>query len=270
MSISIRIEGTDLTVSRLAFGTASMHHLRQETRQFDLLSAVANIGVTHFDTAPLYGFGICERILGQVLRGQRKRFSVASKFGLYPPGGTEQSVSQVWIRKIAGKVYPPLSRHVVDWSIKMAEASLTGSLARLETDYLDILFLYEPDPGLIQTDEMLAFLENEKRRGRVRYWGLSGPMRDLSNLIDHPLAMVIQAKDSLIDRDADIVTAAGRPLQFTFGYISSAARNRSTNGIDILKQALARNQTGAVLFSSRKIERIQAAAVLLAPSICGK
>lgn len=263
MTAAIRIDRTELEVSRLAFGTATLHHLGREKDRLDVLAAAADIGVTHFDTAPLYGFGLCERTLGVFLRGRRARLTVASKFGLYPPGGGSQSTPAIWARKIAGKAFPSLSRAVRDWSLERAEASLSESLDRLQTDYLDIAFLHEPDPALIAADDMLAFLEREQKRGRVRWWGLSGPAANFRNWLHHPLAAVVQAVDSLDQREADVVTAAVRPLQFTFGYVASALRTGKPNGIDILTQALVRNHAGAVLFSSRKLERIQAVAKLL-------
>ena len=83
----VTLQGTDINVSRLSFGTASLHHLPTSRRRQDLLAAAFDHGFTHFDAAPYYGFGIAERELGQFLKARRGRVTITTKVGLYPPGG---------------------------------------------------------------------------------------------------------------------------------------------------------------------------------------
>jgi aryl-alcohol dehydrogenase-like predicted oxidoreductase len=140
----VRLQGTDINVSRLSFGTASLHHLPTTRRRQDLLAATLDHGFTHFDTAPYYGFGIGEQELGRFLRDRRRLVTVTTKVGLYPPGGLHPNTGPVWTRKLAGKVLPPFSRALVDWSIAAASKSLDRSLRRVGTDQIDLLLLHNP------------------------------------------------------------------------------------------------------------------------------
>ena len=54
----ITIEGTDLKTSKIGFGTASLHHIRSSSKRISILKTALNSGITHFDTARLYGNGI--------------------------------------------------------------------------------------------------------------------------------------------------------------------------------------------------------------------
>ena len=249
------LPGTDISVSRFAFGTASLHHLSNADDRARLLASAADHGFTHFDTAPYYGFGQTERSLAPVL-ASRQDLTVATKVGLYPPGGTDQAQILMLARKAAGRYFPKLSRPVVDWAVKRARAGLLASLSRLGRDRVDILFLHEPDYALIAMDEWLRWLEDEK--DRVRYFGIAGDMQRITPFLEResPLAAIIEASDSLDRREADAVLAAGRPLQITYGYMSAANRRSGGEPQSILRGALARNTTGAILISTRQASRL--------------
>src|SRR5262249_43639115 len=96
------LPGTELRLSRFAFGTASLHHLTSARSRRMLLEAAVAHGFTHFDTAPIYGFGSSERDLAPVLAAA-PGLTVATKVGLYPPGGGEQTRAGVLARKVLGK-----------------------------------------------------------------------------------------------------------------------------------------------------------------------
>jgi len=254
------IENTDVRVSRISFGTASLHHLFSASQRQQLLYAAAEAGISHFDSSPYYGYGLAEADLGRFMQGRRDHSTVATKVGLYPFGGEALGTLDVWARKALGKVYPRMSAPEVDWCVQRAAASLNASLKRLQTDYVDFLFLHEPDIVLLDADEFLYWLEAEQSNGRVRYWGLAGSPVFLAPWIrvGHPLSLVLQTKDDLINRTADFVLESGRKLQFTYGYLSSTVRDGSTESIaDVVRNALMRNTHGSVLVSTRRADRIQ-------------
>jgi aryl-alcohol dehydrogenase-like predicted oxidoreductase len=261
------IEGTDIRVSRFALGTASLHHLFSFAHRQKLLEAAASAGITHFDTSPYYGYGLAECDVGAFLRGQRAAFTVATKVGLYPWGAAANHVASVWARKALGKVLPAVSLPVVNWQLARAQASLHQSLKRLKTDYVDFLFLHEPDTNLINADEFMRWIQTETARGAVRSWGLAGAADKVAPWARacHPLAKVIQTQDSLDKREADFMLAAERRLQFTYGYLSAQRNNNKTNTAEVtLLKALQRNATGAVVVSTRRVERIAELARLAA------
>jgi aryl-alcohol dehydrogenase-like predicted oxidoreductase len=255
----VTLQGTDINVSRLSFGTASLHHLPTSRRRQDLLAAAYDYGFTHFDTAPYYGFGIAEQELGRFLRGRRGRVTITTKVGLYPPGGSRPSTFSVGIRKIAGRVLPTFSQPMVDWSIATAARSLDISMRRLGIEQIDLLLLHEPISGALQSDMFLEWLREEQYRGRIRAWGLAGEADCMDSWlsIDHPLGMVLQVRDSLDRKEADLVKNRGRELQFTYGYLSSSSRlPAEPKATGILERALWRNAHGSIIVSTRKVSRL--------------
>lgn len=224
-----------------------------------LLATVLEHGITHFDTSPYYGFGLAEQDLGRFLKRHRSEITIATKVGLYPPGNSSPGMVTVLARKALGKLVPGFSRPVTNWSVSRAARSLDSSLRRLGSEWIDIVFLHEPDPTLINSDEFLSWLQQEKRKGKIRYWGLAGPPNPMENWLrlNHPLGMVLQVKDSLDTCEADVVVRNGRELQTTYGYLASSIRQSVTRAPgEVLAMALKRNKTGSVLFSTRRAERI--------------
>jgi aryl-alcohol dehydrogenase-like predicted oxidoreductase len=108
-------------------------------------------GVTFFDTADIYGNrGGSEELLGKALGKRRREVVVASKFGMAMGSGPyERGASRRYIM-----------------------AAAEASLRRLDTDYLDVYQLHQPDPDTPQ-EETLAALDDLVRAGKVRYLGNS-------------------------------------------------------------------------------------------------
>ncbi|UZR28740.1 aldo/keto reductase [Methylococcus mesophilus] len=253
------IENTDVRVSRISFGTASLHHLFSARQRQQVLEATASAGISHFDTSPYYGCGLAEADLGEFMEGRRDVFTVATKVGLYPFGGAAHGTFDVWVRKAAGKIYPRLSAPEVDWRVQRAADSLNASLKRLKTDYVDFLFLHEPDISLVDADEFLHWIEAEQSKGKIRHWGLAGLPVLLEPWLqnDHPLALVLQTRDCVDGHQADFILNKGRSLQFTYGYLSSQLRQGKAVQVDVLiHKALIRNTQGSILVSTCKAARI--------------
>ena len=261
------IVGTDIRVSRISFGTASLHHLFSSGERQRLLAEAAANGVTHFDTSPLYGFGLAERELGALIGKERANFSVGTKVGLYPAGGASQGTLAVWTRKLFGKVYPPLAGPVVDWSVTRAANSLNASLKRLKTDYVDFLLLHEPDIRLVDKEAFFGWIDREKREGKVRYWGLAGLPQLLEPWVSigHPLGHVLQMRDDLSSRKPPFLADSGRDFQFTYGYLSSETMaSHRLPATEVICRALEKNELGSIIVSTRKVERVKA----LAEAVC--
>ncbi len=162
----VTLPGTCIKVSRLSYGTGSLHHLPTSRRRQYLLAAAFDHGFTHFDTAPYYGFGIAEQELGLFLKGRRGRVTITTKVGLYPPCGLYSHAHSVWMRKLVGKLLPTFSKPVVEWSIAAASKSLDRSLHRFGVDQIDLLLLHEPSPSAIQLELFLEWFKHEHGRGQ--------------------------------------------------------------------------------------------------------
>lgn len=255
---SIQLPGTSLSVSRFIFGTGSLHHVGDLKEQAAHLQAAADAGFRHFDTAPLYGFGQAEEAVGLAFDGKstaENPITLTTKVGLYPPGGEAQSRAAMLMRKVIGKAIPLVSRPQADWSVKCARESLDASLRRLRREHVDLLLLHEPDHRLIDTDEWLRWLEQEAAN-RVRHFGVCGEISRLMPFIrgKSALAQVVQAPDSIANREADQLESEGRFPQLTYGYLSSMSGDDSFE--DVLCAALARNKDGAILVSTRTPSRL--------------
>jgi len=266
----ISLAGTELTLSRLSFGTASLHHVGSLKTQIKHLHAAYDAGFTHFDTAPLYGFGGAEFALGQAFGAELKhKVSIATKVGIYPPGSGTQSRVEMLSRKVIGKVISSVSKADVDWSLDRARTSLNLSLERLGRDYVDLLLLHEPDCGLLNKDEWLGWLEYEAKN-RVKAFGVSGYTSHIAPFINEQTqaSCVVQMHDSLERREADILINNGRSMQLTFGYLSNLSNDSSVT--DILAEALTRNNTGSIIVSTRNSARLSVLSSICNSVDCGE
>lgn len=241
-----------------------------------MLASALDAGFTHFDTAPSYGEGMAERELGFVVAGCRGKVTIGTKIGFPAVALFEALPPLLFAHRALGgvgrRVLPGLwERRARDLTPEGAETSLVHSLRSLKTDWVDMLFVHEPSahegPAVLGLTDWLA---RQKQFGRVRHIGLSGKARvcvdidrEVPGLFD-----ILQVEDSLLLHEADAVTASGRPLQSTFGYLRQAASEQVRVGqsrvdpLGVVRSALERNACGMVLVSTRRSERLASLASL--------
>lgn len=162
----IKIKNTDLTVSRIAIGGDPMGlHAWGDTSEEEMLGAIReglNQGITYFDTADVYGLGTAEEILSKGLGNKRKDVVIATKFGVRRTNNNTKTV--------------------FDISPKWMRQAVEGSLRRLKTDYIDIYQIHNLD-GVTPLEEVIEGLEQLKKEGKIRYYGLSNiKMKDIAVL----------------------------------------------------------------------------------------
>jgi len=143
-----RLPGTDLNVSRLCMGTMTFGAQADLAESQRMVDCCLEEDVNFFDTANIYHQGASEEVLGKALGARRKDVVVASK-----------------VRGAMGDEYSGLSRSAVRRAIE-------DSLRRLNTDYLDIYYLHQPDYDT-PIEETLDVLEELRREGKIRYAGTS-------------------------------------------------------------------------------------------------
>ena len=267
----IVIPSTDLNTSRLGFGTASLHHALLTRDRQSLLRAALDAGITHFDTARIYGEGMAERELGHLLGKSRHQVTIATKVGIPAIRVCEMFPPLLYAHRGLGALRGRLrlgrpEQRRRDLTPESAECSLTSSLKALRTDWVDILFIHDPQPSEVEDLLRLAeWLRRQKSSGRVRYLGLSGAAKHCVaiGMGTGQLFDILQIEDSLIGREADAVMKAERSIQISFGYIRRAKDGQDPSGSEkIMSEALVRNRFGMVLFSSRRPERVRAVAAL--------
>lgn len=252
----IRLDRSGLTVSRLGFGTSRLHYLSRRDAEA-LVGSAVEAGVTHFDTARLYGDGFGEAVLGTALRPHRSGVTIGTKFGILPsrlieaagPFATPLRGVRSVLRR-AG-VAKPAKR---SWTVETLDRSLATSLRRLRTDYVDILFLHEPGAGEVdRSDDLVAALVRHKEAGRIRATGVSTGTAGARWLVDRYGAAidVIQIpEDDWAENDLvpDISFGALTSGPQVYG-AARPSRDRVRGGVE---RALARRPGGCLLVGTTK------------------
>jgi aryl-alcohol dehydrogenase-like predicted oxidoreductase len=150
----VEIPETELRVSRVALGTWAMGGWMwggtDQSESVATIHAALHQGINLIDTAPVYGFGVSEEIVGAALAGVRSEAVIATKTGLE------------WRD---GKVYRNATRARI-----MQEVD--DSLRRLRTDYIDIYQVHWPDP-LVPVEETAEAMRSLYEQGKIRAIGVS-------------------------------------------------------------------------------------------------
>lgn len=146
-----------------------------------LLRAI-DLGVSHFDTAALYGFGQNETLLGQVLRPHRSRIILASKCGMKGVGG----------------------KRVIDGRPQTIQETCEESLRRLQTDHIDLYYLHRWDKSVPIEDSVgaLAELVKQGKIGAIGVSEVSAATLRRANEV-HPISAV-QSEYSLLTRNPEL------------------------------------------------------------------
>jgi aryl-alcohol dehydrogenase-like predicted oxidoreductase len=144
-------------------------------------TAALEVGVTFFDTAEIYGFGLSEEFLGQFLQKTDKQVPIATKYGPFPWRLTGQSVAD----------------------------ALTDSLKRLQVERVALYQVHWPFTFLMSQETLMNALADEVKRGRIESVGVSNysadQMREAQQILAArgvPLA-VNQVRYSLLTRQIE-------------------------------------------------------------------
>lgn len=176
---------TGLQVSEIGFGAWGIGGRTVEQTSYGdtddrtslaALDRALERGITFFDTSAAYGNGHSEELIGRAVRGRRSRAVIATKAGY-----------EAWDQ-------------APDFSAPAIVASAERSLARLGTDYLDLLQLHNPPLDVVASPCVREALAGLVRDGKIRAWGVSakGPDEALHALAACDIA-VIQANFNMMD-----------------------------------------------------------------------
>ena len=178
-----------LTVSRIGLGAMTMAGTYTSGGGLDddesirTIHRALDLGVTHIDTAEIYGPFHSEELVGQAIKGRRDQAIVATKFGLVSHAGGGPGV--------------------IDSSPANIRTAVEGSLRRLGTDHIDLYYQHRVDPAVPIADTVgtLAELTAE---GKIRHIGLSEASPDTIRRAHavHPIA-ALQTEYSLWTRDPE-------------------------------------------------------------------
>lgn len=191
---------SELSLSSLGFGAASvgnLYHSVDDEQASEAMQAAWDGGIRYFDTAPHYGLGLSERRLGAFLREQpRDEFVVSTKVGrLLEPNpafaGGRDMANAFDVPDDLVRVYDPSESGV--------RRSFEASLERIGLDYIDVLYLHDPDVYDLE-------------------WGISEGLPALIKLREEGLVRAIGvgvndsavATRAVLESDLDLVMIAGR------------------------------------------------------------
>ncbi len=157
MSLSKRkLGGQGLEVSSIGLGCMGMSQSygpAEEGESIATLHRAIELGCTFLDTAEVYGPYKNEELLGRALKGRRHEVVVATKFGFRIEGGRQVGAER-------------------DSRPQRIREAVEGSLRRLETDHIDLLYQHRIDPA-VAIEEVAVTVGDLVKQGKVRFFGLS-------------------------------------------------------------------------------------------------
>ena len=224
---TIKIEGIATPVSRIGLGTWAiggwMWGGADDDRSVTTIRSALDRGINLIDTAPVYGFGHSEEVVGKALEGVRDQAVIATKVALdWSEGGPRRNSTPARIRQ-----------------------EIEESLRRLRTDRIDLYQVHWPDP-LVPIEETAAELEKLRQEGKILAIGVSNYSTEQMDAFRKaaPLASV-QPPYNLFERaiEADVLPYARDKGLVVLGYgalcrgLLSGRMNSSTtfDGDDLRK-----------------------------------
>ena len=205
-----------LTVSCLGLGCMGMTWAygtdRDEIESIATIHEALDLGVNFLDTAEVYGPFTNEVLVGKAVKGRRASVVIATKFGFtFDEAG-----------RISGADSGP--EHIRE--------VVNGSLQRLDTDYIDLLYQHRVDP-MVPIEAVVGVMAEFVRAGKVRYLGLSeaGPTTLRRAMKVHPIS-ALQSEYSLFEREVENeVLPACRELGIGFVPYSPLGRGLITGQV---------------------------------------
>ena len=152
-----KVPGTDKTVSAMAIGTWAIsgdhYGAVKDQDSIDAIHTMLDAGVNFIDTAPAYGEGASERLVGRAIKGyDRSKIHINSKFSI--------------------KAENTLNKKMSDGSYANCMMECERSLKNIGTDYLDSYIMHWPDPAT-PIEEAMRALSDLKKQGKILSAGVS-------------------------------------------------------------------------------------------------
>jgi D-threo-aldose 1-dehydrogenase len=194
----IKIAAAQVTITRIGFGCARLYGGSELKASARVIEAALAAGIKHFDTAPSYGWGDSESVLGELLAGVPD-VTITSKIAVPRPHtskATHTSKARQPMRIAYRKLLRPILSHFPGLKSKLLQIAarkgeaVTGevvrrklsydevqkgleeSLKRLKRSFLDLYLLHEPDEFLV-TDELANVFQNLQRDRVIGGFGLA-------------------------------------------------------------------------------------------------
>ena len=203
-----------LSVSAIGLGCMSLSGIygaADDAVSEDLIRHAIEIGVDHFDSSDMYGWGHNEQVLGKALKGRRNSVVVATKFGQTQRPGQSNGVN--------GRP---------EYVLEACEASLK----RLGIDVIDLYYQHRADPA-VPVEDTVGAMAKLVAQGKVRFLGLSeaAPERIRRAHAVHPIAAVQTEYSLLYREEAEETRKTTTELGISFVAYSPLGRGFLTGAI---------------------------------------
>ena len=163
-----QLELSTITYGAFAIG-GNMWGGNEKKDSIDSVRASIDHGVTTIDTAPFYGFGLSEEMIGEAIKSyDRSKVQLLTKFGLVWDGSNNGKGDFFFDADDNGKKVPVFKYSSKENVIKEIEESLK----RLQTDYIDLLQIHWPD-STTPISETMEAVETLIQQGKIRAFGVS-------------------------------------------------------------------------------------------------
>jgi len=290
----IALPGIAVRTPSVGFGCSSLTGTGPSNAN-RILETAFEAGVRHFDTARYYGYGEGEGILGRFLKGRRSEVTITTKFGIEPPQRTTTLGVGLYVGRRIVRLLPFVrgflqrgTKSLVKigaFSVEVAQRSLETSLRELSTDHIDFCLLHDYMVSEQPPDELLAFLENSVKTGKIRSFGIGTGFENVLQALERQprLCSIVQFQSSVLTRTCDrlrrddwdrlVIThgALGGSYRSVLTFLQArmdvakdwAAKlgcrrlDEDTLSALMLNYAADANPTGLVLFSSRDPARVR-------------
>jgi D-threo-aldose 1-dehydrogenase len=204
-----------------------------------VLETAYEVGIRHFDVAPMYGLGMAEPELASFIARRRDECTITTKFGidLTPLGrmaGRIQRPVRMALHRspnLGNEIRQSGQNPTAGWVGRMlyssngynahsAAASLDRSLTSLGTDYIDIFLLHDPGAAIAgHGEELIEYLDGQMSAGRIRSWGVSGDTYESGPVsVVSQRGQVTQSRDDLFEDGPSDAETYGK-ARITFGIL---------------------------------------------------
>ena len=204
-------------LSSIGLGCMSMSHaygVPDDPESIETLHLALDLGINFWDTADVYGNGKNEELISNVLRTNRDKIFIATKFGFRANADGRLSI--------------------FDGSPAYIRQAVEASLKRLKINTIDLYYAHRIDPK-VPVEEMVGAMAELVKEGKVRYLGLSEASASSirrANAI-HPVS-ALQSEFSLLTRDVESeILPLCKELGITFVPFSPLARGLMTNTLNL-------------------------------------
>jgi len=204
-------------LSAIGLGCMSMSHAYgtpDDPESIETLHLALDLGINFWDTADVYGNGRNEELISNVLRSNRDKVFIATKFGFRATAEGKLST--------------------FDGSPTYIKQAVEASLKRLKINTIDLYYAHRIDPN-VPVEEMVGAMAELVKEGKVRYLGLSEASANTirrANAV-HPIS-ALQSEYSLLTRDVEKeILPVCKELGIIFVPFSPLARGLMTNTLNL-------------------------------------